>query len=49
MTTANPVLPLKTLLGDATALVMTTIESHVQRFFVEALQLNPGILRMEAR
>lgn len=40
---------LKTLLGDAADLVMKTIESHVQRFFVQALQLHPDILRMEGR
>lgn len=40
---------LKTLLGDAVDLVMQKIESHVQRFFVQALQLNPGTLRMEGR
>ena len=38
---------LKNLLGAAADLVMKTIESHVQRFFVQALQLNPAQLRME--
>jgi SRSO17 transposase len=40
---------LKNLLGDAADLIMKTIESHVQRFFVQALQLNPAQLRMEGR
>ncbi|MFZ4539318.1 transposase [Propionivibrio sp.] len=40
---------LKNLLGAAVDLVMKTIESHVQRFFVQALQLDPVQLRMEAR
>jgi len=39
---------LKILLGDAVTLVMETIESHVQRFFVQALQLDPQTLRLEA-
>ena len=40
---------LKILLGDAAEVVMKTIESHVQRFFEQALQLDPLILRMESR
>jgi SRSO17 transposase len=39
---------LKMLLGDAVALIMETIESHVQSFFVQALQLDPRTLRLEA-
>jgi len=40
---------LKTLLGDAVTLIMETIESHVQGFFVQALQLDPRTLRLEAK
>jgi SRSO17 transposase len=39
---------LKTLLGEVVTLIMETIESHVQRFFVQALQLDPQTLRLEA-
>jgi hypothetical protein len=38
---------LKILLGEAVAQVMATIELHVQRFFVQALQLDPLALRLE--
>ena len=38
---------LKALLGEAVSLVMETIESHVQSFFVQALQLDPRTLRLE--
>ncbi|HUL10788.1 MAG TPA: transposase [Methylococcaceae bacterium] len=40
---------LKILLGEAVTLIMETIESHVQRFFVQALQLDPRTLRLEAK
>jgi hypothetical protein len=40
---------LKILLGDAVTLIMETIECHVQRFFVQALQLDPQTLRLEAK
>lgn len=40
---------LKTLLGDAVTLIMETIDHHVQRFFVQVLQLDPHTLRMEAK
>ena len=40
---------LKILLGDTFDVVMKTIELHVQRFFVQALQLDPLILRLECR
>lgn len=40
---------LKALLGDALDVVMKTIELHVQRFFVQALQLDPLVLRLECR
>jgi hypothetical protein len=40
---------LKTVLGEAVAVILETIESHVQRFFVQALQLDPRTLRLEAR
>ena len=40
---------LKTLLGDAVTLIMETIDRHVQRFFVQALQLDPHTLRLEAK
>jgi SRSO17 transposase len=40
---------LKTLLGEAVTLIMEAIESHVQRFFVQALQLDPRTLRLEAK
>ena len=39
---------LKDLLGKALTHVMETIESHVQRFFVQALQLDARTLRLEA-
>jgi hypothetical protein len=39
---------LKTILGDALALVLETIESHIQYFFVQVLQLDPKTLRLEA-
>lgn len=39
---------LKAVLGDAATLVMETIESHVQGFFVQALQLDTRTLRLEA-
>jgi len=40
---------LKTLLGDAVTLIMETIDRHIQRFFVQALQLDPRTLRLEAK
>ena len=39
---------LKPVLGDKADLVMQTIDIHVQRFFVQALQLDPLQLRLEA-
>jgi len=39
---------LKPLLGDNVNIVMQTIDLHVQRFFVQALQLDPRQLRQEA-
>jgi len=39
---------LKTVLGEAVTLIMETIESHVQCYFVQALQLDPHTLRLEA-
>ena len=39
---------LKVILGDAATLVMETIESHIQGFFVQALQLDTRTLRLEA-
>ena len=39
---------LKPVLGDNACLVMQTIDLHVQRFFVQALQLDPLQLRLEA-
>ncbi|PZN75886.1 MAG: hypothetical protein DM484_17735 [Candidatus Methylumidiphilus alinenensis] len=39
---------LKAIMGDATKLVMETIESHIQGFFVQALQLDTRTLRLEA-
>ena len=39
---------LKPVLGDNAALVMQAIDLHVQRFFVQALQLDPLQLRLEA-
>jgi SRSO17 transposase len=40
---------LKCLAGDTVANIMDAIESHVQRFFVQALQLDPWALRMESK
>jgi hypothetical protein len=40
---------LKELLGDAVTLVMETIEKHINCFFVQALQLDPKTLRLEAQ
>jgi SRSO17 transposase len=39
---------LKAILGDAITVVIETIEAHVQCFFVQALQLDPKTLRLEA-
>jgi len=39
---------LKAILGDAIVVVIETIEAHVQCFFVQALQLDPKTLRLEA-
>jgi hypothetical protein len=39
---------LKLVLGDNVNLVMQTIDLHVQRFFAQALQLDPLQLRLEA-
>jgi hypothetical protein len=39
---------LKGVLGDAAALVIETIDAHVQCFFVQALQLDLKTLRLEA-
>jgi SRSO17 transposase len=39
---------LKPMLGDKADLVMATIDLHVQRFFAQALQLDPLQLRLEA-
>ena len=38
----------KPVLGDKADLVMQTIDIHVQRFFVQALQLDPLQLRLES-
>ena len=38
---------LKPILGDNATMVMQTIDLHVQRFFVQALQLDPLQLRQE--
>ena len=40
---------LKELLGDVLNLVLETIEQHINCFFVQALQLDPKTLRMEAQ
>ncbi len=40
---------LQELLGDAVTLVMETIEEHIKCFFVQALQLDPKTLRLEAQ
>ena len=39
---------LKPVLGDKADLVMKTIDLHVQRFFVQALQLDPWQMRLES-
>ncbi len=39
---------LKAILGDAITIVLETIEAHIQCFFVQALQLDPKTLRLEA-
>ena len=39
---------LKTILGDAVTLILETIETHIQCFFVQALQLDLKTLRLEA-
>jgi len=39
---------LKALLGDAITVVIETIDAHVQCFFVQALQLDLKISRLEA-
>ena len=38
---------LKTLLGESITLIMDCIELHIQRFFVQALQLDSHTLRLE--
>jgi hypothetical protein len=40
---------LTALLGGAVTLIMETIELHVQRFFVQALQLDARTLRLQAK
>jgi hypothetical protein len=40
---------LKELLGDAVTLVIETIEKHINCFFVQALQLDPKTLQLEAQ
>jgi len=42
------VIDIKAVLGDKADLVMQTIDLHVQRFFAQALQLDPLQLRLEA-
>jgi hypothetical protein len=39
---------LKAILGDAVTLVLETIETHIQCFFIQVLQLDPRTLRLEA-
>ena len=39
---------LKALLGDAITVVLETIDAHVQCFFMQAQQLDPTTLRLEA-
>ncbi|NCP83271.1 MAG: hypothetical protein GW826_13395 [Rhodoferax sp.] len=39
---------LEPVLGDKVNLVVQTIDLHVQRFFAQALQLDPLQLRLEA-
>ena len=39
---------LQGILGDTVTLVLETIEAHIQCFFVQALQLDPKTLRLEA-
>lgn len=39
---------LKSVLGDAVALVMEAIDAHIQCLFVQVLQLDPKTLRLEA-
>ena len=38
---------LKTILGDAVTLILETIETHIQYFFIQVLQLEPKTLRLE--
>ena len=45
---AGAIEEIKTVLGNNADLVMQTIDLHVQRFFVQALQLDPLQLRLEA-
>lgn len=45
---AGAIEEIKTVLGDKADLVMRTIDLHVQHFFVQALQLDPLQLRLEA-
>ncbi|MDD2761754.1 MAG: hypothetical protein PHH11_15875, partial [Methylomonas sp.] len=39
---------LKAVLGDAVAMVMETIDAHIQCWFVQVLQLDARALRLEA-
>ncbi len=45
---AGAIEEVKAVLGDEADLVIHTIDLHVQRFFVQALQLDPLQLRLEA-
>ena len=38
---------LKTIFGDAVTLILETIETHIQYFFIQVLQLEPKTLRLE--
>lgn len=39
---------LKTVLGEAVAMVMEAIDAHIQCWFLQVLQLDPKTLRLEA-
>lgn len=45
---AGAIEEIKPVLGNNADLVMQTIDLYVQRFFVQALQLDPLQLRLEA-
>jgi len=40
---------LKLILGEAVDIILETIDTHIQCFFIQVLQLDPKTLQLEAR